>query len=197
VALDNLQDVLLENLKDLYNAEKQLTKGLPKMVKAANSDELRSALQEHLDVTEGQVQRLEDIFKELGVPARGQTCEAMRGLIEEGQSVLDLKRESDPNAFDAALIAAAQRVEHYEIAAYGSCRAFADVLGLDSVSKLLQETLDEESDANEKLTSLAEGGINQAAARAAEEGVGEEIQSPFGKGLARSGRANGHNRGRR
>jgi ferritin-like metal-binding protein YciE len=163
--LTNLQDVLQDELRDLYHAEKQLIKALPRMVKAANSSELQSALEEHLAVTEKQAERLETIFGELDMAARGKTCKGMQGIIEEGKELLENGKDSDPDAFDAAMIAGAQKVEHYEMSAYGSCRAHAEQLGLDRVARLLQESLDEESEANETLTKIAESRVNAAAAR--------------------------------
>jgi ferritin-like metal-binding protein YciE len=152
--LGSLHDVFVEELKDLYSAETQLTKALPKMAKAASSDELRTAFEEHLKETEGQVQRLETIFEELDVSPKGKKCKAMAGLIEEGAEVIDTDGEEAVK--DAALIAAAQKVEHYEIAGYGTVRNFAELLGLDDVVNLLQETLDEEAAADKKLTEIAE-----------------------------------------
>jgi ferritin-like metal-binding protein YciE len=152
--LGSLHDVFVEELKDLYSAETQLTKALPKMAKAASSDELRTAFEEHLKETEGQVQRLETIFEELEVSPKGKKCKAMAGLIEEGAEVIDMDGEEAVK--DAALIAAAQKVEHYEIAGYGTVRNFAELLGLDDVVNLLQETLDEEAAADKKLTEIAE-----------------------------------------
>ncbi len=163
MALDTLHDVLVESVRDLYNAEKQLVKALPRMAKAASSIELKGAFEDHLSVTETHVKRLEQVFKELGVPTRGKVCHGMQGLIEEGKEVISEKKESSPAALDAALIAAAQKVEHYEISAYGSCRAHAQMLGLDRVTKLLQQTLDEESQANETLTAIAADSVNAAA----------------------------------
>lgn len=162
--LSNLHDVLVDELRDLYNAEKQILKALPRMSKAASSTELQNALEEHLAQTENQVERLEQIFEELDMAARGKTCHGMQGIIEEGKEVLEERKGSDPAAIDAALIAAAQKVEHYEICAYGSSRTHAELLGLSRVAELLQETLDEESEANEKLDAIARDGVNAAAA---------------------------------
>lgn len=172
MALENLHDVLVDGIRDLYHAEKQLVKALPRMAKAASSIELKGAMEEHLAVTEKHVERLEQVFKELGVAARGKVCHGMMGLIEEGKEVIADKKESSPTALDAALITAAQKVEHYEISAYGSCRAHAELLGLNRVTKLLQQTLDEESQANETLTSIAAESVNAAALANAE--VGQE-----------------------
>ncbi|MDQ2817819.1 MAG: ferritin-like domain-containing protein [Candidatus Eremiobacteraeota bacterium] len=152
--LASLQDLYVDELKDLYNAEKQLLKALPKMAKAASSSELRTAFQEHLEQTKEHVTRLEQIFEELGASARGKKCKGMEGLIEEGQEMM--AEDAEDAVKDAALISAAQRVEHYEIAGYGCVRAFAETLGFDDAVELLQQTLDEESQANEKLTEIAE-----------------------------------------
>jgi ferritin-like metal-binding protein YciE len=164
VKIESLEDVLVHGLRDLYNAEKQLIKALPRMAKAASSPQLQAALEEHLAVTEAQAERLEKIFKEMEMPARGKSCRGMEGIIQEGKELLEAGKDSDPDSLDAALIAAAQKVEHYEISAYGSCRAHAERLGLSQVARLLQQTLDEESEANEKLTNIAESAVNADAA---------------------------------
>lgn len=169
MSLDSLEKLFLEELKDVYNAEKQILRALPKMAKAADSPELEQAFTKHLKETEGQVQRLERIFKELGQAARGKKCKGMEGLLEEGKEVLE--EEGEPAVIDAALIASAQRVEHYEIAAYGCLRTYADLLGYSAASQLLQQTLQEEEAADKKLTQLGESGINAAAAMA---GAGAE-----------------------
>jgi len=161
MAIKSMDDLFLEEIKDLYDAEKQLVKALPKMAKAADSEELRQGFQEHLDQTKGHVDRLEKVFDMMGKKASGKKCEAMQGLIEEGSEVID---EIDASPLrDAALIAAAQKVEHYEIAAYGSCRTFAEVLGRSDAAELLEQTLEEEKSTDEKLTELAEGMINEEA----------------------------------
>ena len=152
--LESLHDLFVDELKDLYNAESQLLKALPKMAKAAASDDLRTAFEEHLKETERQVERLETIFQELEASPKGKKCKAMAGLIEEGKEMIDADGEDAVK--DAALIAAAQRVEHYEIAGYGTVRTFARILGMDEAANLLQATLDEEAAADEKLTSLAQ-----------------------------------------
>jgi ferritin-like metal-binding protein YciE len=162
--LESLEDLFVDELKDLYNAENQLIKALPKMAKAASSDELRSAFQEHLEQTKEHVNRLEKVFKELNCSPKGKKCRAMEGLIEEGSERLD--DDSDGAVKDAALIAAAQRVEHYEIAGYGCVRTYAEQLGHTEAANLLQQTLEEEGAADKKLTHLAEGIINQQAASA-------------------------------
>jgi ferritin-like metal-binding protein YciE len=156
--LDSLKALYIEELRDLYNAENQITKALPKMAKAATSPELKQAFEMHLEETQGQIGRLEQIFEALGESPKGKTCKAMQGLVEEGEEIL--KAKADPMVRDAALIAAAQRVEHYEIAGYGTVRTYAKLLKEQKAAKLLQATLDEEGATDEKLTSLAEGGIN-------------------------------------
>ncbi|HEX5445563.1 MAG TPA: ferritin-like domain-containing protein [Pirellulales bacterium] len=165
MALESLADLFVDELKDLYSAEKQLVKALPKMAKAASSAKLRKGFEDHLRQTEGHVERLESIFEQLGVKPRGPKCEAMEGLIEEGKRVMS--EDAEPAVMDAALVAAAQRVEHYEIAGYGTVRSFARMLGNDKAERLLQKTLDEESQTNEKLTKLAESEINAAAMQGA------------------------------
>ena len=167
MALNSLHDLYVEELKDLYNAENQLLKALPRMAKAASSQELKAAFSEHLTVTQRQVERLDQIFQELGVSPKGKKCKAMEGLIEEGKEVM--QEDGDPSVIDAALIAAAQRVEHYEMAGYGCARTFANLLGYEEAEALLQETLNEEGEADKKLTELAETVINIEA-----EGAGEE-----------------------
>lgn len=152
--LESLQDLFLDELKDLYNAENQLTKALPKMAKAASSDELRTAFENHLAETEKQIERLEAVFKQLGESPKGKRCKAMAGLIEEGSEIIE--KDGDEATKDAALIAAAQKVEHYEIAGYGTVRTYAVLLGHDEAANLLQETLDEEGAADKKLSELAE-----------------------------------------
>jgi ferritin-like metal-binding protein YciE len=146
----------------LYDAEQRLTKALPKMADAAHSPALKAAFQEHFRQTEGQVSRLEQVFRSLGKSARSKTCEAMKGLIEGGEEAISAK--GDPDVKDAALIAAAQRVEHYEIAGYGTVRTFAQRLGRLDAAGLLQQTLDEEAATDKKLTALAEQSINPRAA---------------------------------
>jgi ferritin-like metal-binding protein YciE len=160
-----LHDAFIDELRDAYDAEKQLTKALPKLAKAATSAELRTAFQDHLKETEGHVERLEQVFEVLDEPARGKHCDGIAGIIEEGKSVMD--EDFDETTMDACLIAAGQRAEHYEIAAYGTLIAWARAMGHDQAVGLLQETLDEEKAADKKLTSLGEGGINQQAADAA------------------------------
>lgn len=171
MALESLQDLFLNELKDIYNAEKQIVRALPRMAKAAEAPELAQAFTKHLRETEGHVQRLERIFKSLGQTARGKTCKGMQGLLEEGKEILE--EEGAPEVIDAALISAAQRVEHYEIAAYGCLRSYAQLLGMGEADRLLEQTLGEEEATDRKLTELGEGGLNQAAFAAGEEDEGE------------------------
>ena len=151
--LETLHDLYVHELKDIYSAESQLVKALPKMAKAASSEELRAGFEEHLEQTRGQVERLDKIFEQLEVSPRGKKCVAMEGLIEEGKELLE--EDADPDVKDAALIAAAQKVEHYEIAAYGTVRTYAELLGFQDAADLLQQTLDEESATDAKLSELA------------------------------------------
>ena len=165
--MNTLMDALVDEVRDLYHAEKQLVKALPKMAKAATSDELREALESHLAETETQVGRLEQVFELLEEKPRAKTCAGMAGIIEEGSDAL--KEDAEPAVLDAMIIAAAQRAEHYEMAAYGTAAAWAEGLGLSEVAELLRDTLDEEKAADEKLTALAEAGINDAASAGAED----------------------------
>jgi ferritin-like metal-binding protein YciE len=160
--MQTLQDLYLEELKDLYSAEKQLTKALPKMAKAAKNPELRRAFENHLRQTENQITRLDQIFEELGESPRGKKCVGMEGLIEEGDELIKEKPEDE--VLNAGLISKAQHVEHYEIAGYGTVRTYARILGFERQAELLQETLDEEGEADKLLTELAEGSINIEAA---------------------------------
>lgn len=163
-ALDSFDDLFVEQLQDLYDAEQRLTSALPKMAAAAHNPALRSAFEEHLRETQNHVTRLEQIFNHLGKSASAKTCEAMKGLVAEGSEAINGK--GDPDVKDAALIAAAQRVEHYEMAGYGTVRTFAQRLGKSECARLLQQTLDEEMAADKKLTALAEKTINPKAAAA-------------------------------
>jgi ferritin-like metal-binding protein YciE len=162
MSLDSLQNLFVTELKDIYNAEKQLVTALPRIAKSASSPRLAEAITKHLKETEGHVARLEEIFQSLGLPVRGKKCKGMEGLLEEGKEVME--EEAQESVRDAALISAAQKVEHYEIAAYGCLRSYAQILGHTDAAKLLEQTLKEEEAADEKLNELAEGGINQAAA---------------------------------
>ena len=159
--LNSLDDLLLHEMQDMYHAEKQLVKALPDVAEQATSPELKSALEEHLQQTKEQVNRLDQIFADLGKSPKGKKCEAMEGLLKEGAELLDAQAE--PSVLDAALIAAAQRVEHYEIAGYGCVRTYAKLLGHGEATTLLQQTLDEEKSTDEKLTKLAVGSINTEA----------------------------------
>lgn len=159
--METLKDLLIDELSDLYSAENQLLKALPKMAKAAFSPELKTAFEDHLAETEEQVVRLNKIFEELGEKPKRKKCKAMEGLIAEGSEVIEEK--GTPEVKDVALIGAAQRVEHYEMAAYGTTRAIAETLSLDGIAELLQETLDEEGQADKKLNDLATSGINEGA----------------------------------
>ena len=169
-----LHDAFLDELRDAYDAEKQILKALPKMAKAAGSKVLRTAFEDHLAQTRTQVERLEQVFATLEERVRGKHCDGVAGIIEEGKSVM--QEDFDAETMDACLIAAAQRVEHYEMAAYGTLAAWAKAMGHTEAATLLQETLDEEKAADEKLTSIAEGGINRAAASSAhsEDNGGDE-----------------------
>ncbi|MDQ6765410.1 MAG: ferritin-like domain-containing protein [Verrucomicrobiota bacterium] len=168
--IDSLKTLLQEELKDIYSAEKQLLKALPKMVKKATSEDLRAALEEHLEVTEGQVNRLEQVFEALGQPAKAKTCKAMQGLIEEATEIMG--EDAEDAVMDAGIIAAAQKVEHYEIASYGTVRTWARLVGEEEAAELLQETLDEEGEADKRLTELAESFINPEAEAEGEEASG-------------------------
>jgi ferritin-like metal-binding protein YciE len=161
MAIETLQDLYVHELKDIYSAEKQILQALPRMAKGASHDEVRQAFEEHHRVTEEQVRRLDTIFEDLGQKPEGQKCKGMEGLIEEGKDMLEEK--ADPDVRDAGLIAAAQRVEHYEIAAYGTARTYARQLGLDRHVDLLQRSLDEEGETDKRLTKLAENRVNRDA----------------------------------
>lgn len=167
--MNDLQELFVNELQDLYDAEKRITKALPKMAKAADSEELSSAFEEHLAQTEEHIVRLERIFDSLGEKPRGKKCEGMEGLLEEGKEMID--EEGEAAVKDAGLISAAQKVEHYEMAGYGSVRTWAQVLGNEEAADLLQLTLDEEAAADKKLTEIAEG-LNLEAA--GQEADGEE-----------------------
>jgi len=170
--MNTLMDALVDEVRDLYHAEKQLVKALPKMAKAATSDDLREALESHLSETENQVSRLEQVFELLEEKPRAKTCAGMAGIIEEGSDAL--KEDAEPAVLDAMIIASAQRAEHYEMAAYGTAAAWAEGLGLSEVAELLRDTLEEEKAADEKLTALAEAGINDAASAGAEDEEDED-----------------------
>ena len=183
-----LHDAFLDELRDIYDGEKQLTRALPKMAKAATSPELRSAFESHLQETEGQVERLDEVFGSLDEKPKSKHCEGIAGIVEEGKSIME--EDFDDDTMDACLIAAGQRAEHYEMGAYGTLVAWARAMGHSEAADLLQETLDEEKAADEKLSSLAEGGINQRAAEAAHP-EGEEEMAGAGARNTRRGASKG------
>lgn len=164
---NSLRDLLVDQCRDMIYAERALVKALPKMAKNASSDELKDAIESHLTETENQVTRLEDIMRELGVSTQGKKCHGMDGLIAEGEEIM--KMASDPDAADCGIICAAQKVEHYEIATYGTLKTWAETLGLDRVAELLDESLEEEYAADKKLTAIAESGINVEAMEVGED----------------------------
>ena len=172
-----LHDAFIDELRDTYDAEKQLTKALPKLAKAATNAQLRTAFETHLKETEGQIERLEQVFESLDEKVRGKHCDGIAGIIEEGKSVME--EDFDEITMDACLIASGQRAEHYEMAAYGTLVAWAQAMGHTEAARLLQRTLDEEKAADKKLSGLAEGGINQGAADASHDEADEE---PVGAG---------------
>lgn len=180
--MDSFDKLYVDQLRDMYNAEKQLTKALPKMAKAATSRELRTALEEHLEVTKRQVERLEEVFRGIGRPATGKTCKGMAGVIEEGQEILE--EDFEPDVMDAGIIAAAQKVEHYEIATYGTLRTFAETKGDTKSARILQEILEEEKEADRRLTEIAESSIN---VEAESSGEGEEEWEEEGRTSPPSG----------
>src|ERR1700737_4916525 len=169
---DELKELYIDELRDLYNAENQLVKALPKMAKAASSDELRQGFEEHLEHTKGHIQRLEKIFQALGESPKGKKCKGMEGLIEEGSEAME--EDYEGNVKDAALIGAAQRVEHYEIAGYGTVRSMAETLGESNHVSLLEETLEEEKETDEKLSELAAQINTTANEREEEEAMREQ-----------------------
>lgn len=160
--IDSLESLFQDELKDIYDAEKQITKALPKMIKKAGADELRTAFEEHLQQTEQQIGRLEEVFEQLGMPARGKKCIGMQNLLKEGAEMM--AEVDDEDTRDALMIAAAQKVEHYEIAAYGTLRVWANLLGHTESAALFEETLDEEKETDQRLTAIAESFVNQEAA---------------------------------
>lgn len=166
-----LHDAFIDELRDTYDAERQIIKALPKMIKACSSEELRAAFESHLEETRGQVERLEQVFELCEEKARGKHCEGVAGIIEEGKTMME--EEFDDTTMDAVLIASGQRVEHYEMAAYGTLVAWAREMGHNEAAELLEQTLEEEKAADEKLTTIAEGGINKEAARMAHPEMGE------------------------
>ena len=183
--MQTLKDLYLDELKDIYDAEQQLTKALPKMAKEATNEELRAAIEQHLDQTQTQIERLEQIFEELGEKAKGTKCEATRGLVEEAKRMMEDAEEDDVR--DAAIIGAAQKIEHYEIATYGTLRTYAELLGFDEQAELLQETLDEEKETDDNLTELAVTCINMEANE--EEGEEEEAEEGASNRVKKTERA--------
>ncbi|HWF20239.1 MAG TPA: ferritin-like domain-containing protein [Verrucomicrobiae bacterium] len=171
--MSKLRETFLQELMDIYDAEKQLVKALPKVAKAAEHEELKTAIESHLEETEEHVERVERVFEIIGETAKGKKCQAMMGLLEEGQEIIKEKEG------DAALICAAQKIEHYEIASYGCLTTWARILGEDEAADVLEETLDEEKNADDKLTSLAESIINE------EESQGEQEEESEGRGRSR------------
>jgi ferritin-like metal-binding protein YciE len=174
--LETLRDLLIHELKDLYSAEKQLVKALPKVAKAATNEDLKAGIEQHLEETKEHVNRLEQIFEQLGTSSRGPKCKGMEGLIEESATLIE--DEPDPEVLDAGLICGSQKIEHYEIAGYGCARAFAELLGEEDIMETLQQTLDEEKATDEKLTDLALSAVNVSAAEGDSE---EEEEAPSSK----------------
>jgi ferritin-like metal-binding protein YciE len=181
-----LHDAFIDELRDTYDAERQLTKALPKLAKAATNPKLRKAFEMHLEETKGQIERLEQVFASLDEKVRAKHCDGIAGIVDEGKAIME--EDFDEATMDACLIAAGQRAEHYEMAAYGTLVAWARAMGHDEAANLLQETLDEEKATDEKLTEIAEAGINQAAASAAHpsEEEEEEEMASAGSGSRRS-----------
>jgi len=182
-----LHDAFVDELRDTYDAEKQLLKALPKMAKAASSPQLKAAFESHLEETRGQVQRLEQVFETIDEPVKGKHCEGIAGIIEEGKSIME--EDFDDVTMDACLIAGGQRAEHYEMAAYGTLVAWAQAMGHTEAAMLLQENLDEEKAADERLSDLAEGGINQEAADIAHPADEDEDEEDEDRQPARSRKA--------
>jgi ferritin-like metal-binding protein YciE len=191
MAATSLQELFVEELRDAYDGEKRLTKALPKMAKAAESEELRSALTNHLRETERQIQRLEQVFRTIGETVRGKKCDGLMGIIEEGKTAMDELEEG--SVLDAAIIAGAQRAEHYEIAAYGTLAYFAELLGNEKAKNLLGQTLDEEKAADEKLSTIAKSKVNRAALM----GAGEEEAARPGRMAGMRGSSSRGNGGTR
>ena len=189
--MEALQKLLQDELEDIYDAEHQLVKALPKMIERSSSPELQRALKEHLTVTQNQVKRLEQVFEALGEKAKRKPCKGMAGIVSEGSELLE--EDLEESTKDAAIISAAQKVEHYEIASYGTVRTLAQTLGNNEVAELLEETLDEEKEADQRLTQIAESSINSEAA--SEEGQ-EKARAGNGRGNGRSRAKQGTRRSR-
>jgi ferritin-like metal-binding protein YciE len=203
MALHTLEDLFVDHLKDIYNAEHQITKALPRMAKKVATNELREALENHLQQTETQIERLEKVFQRFEKSPRGKKCLGMEGLIQEGQEVLN--EDMEPVLRDSAIIAAAQKVEHYEISAYGTAIAFARLLGDEEAVRLFKQTMDEESQADELLSKIAEGGVNRSAMQQSGQGqmTGQRQRTsqpqgsrvPEGQSQSQSGRKPGGSEG--
>ncbi len=196
-SLDSLHALLEEELKDIYDAEKQLTKALPKLAKKASSPDLKAGFEAHLRQTEDQIERLEQVFEQLEMPAKGKPCKGMKNLIAEGNEMIAEAEDDDTR--DAVMIAAAQKVEHYEIASYGTVRTWAQLLGMNEVSALLEESLEEEKETDQKLTTIAEGYVNQAAVNEEEDmerGQGSRQSKGRRASTTRSGRQQAAEKGR-
>ena len=185
MAISSMQELFIEELRDMYHAEKQLARALPKLAKAANSEQLRTAFEEHTEQTKGQIERLQQVFESIGSPARAKRCEAMEGLVEEAQEMLD--EDISDELLDVALIASAQKVEHYEIAGYGTLRTLAQQLGHNEAAKLLEETLNEEKQTDELLNKIALGEVNKTAMQAEESEDEEEMETAGGSRSKSSG----------
>jgi len=183
-SMESLGELLQEELKDIYDAEKQLTKALPKLAKKASASELQEAFEDHLRQTEQHIERLEQVFDQLGMPARGKKCEGMKHLIAEGDEMI--ADAEDDATRDALMISAAQKVEHYEIASYGTLRTWANLLGKGDIAALLEDTLEEEKETDERLTGIAESFVNQAAAEGEED---EDMRPTRGRKTAATRRA--------
>jgi ferritin-like metal-binding protein YciE len=184
--INSLDSLFEDELKDIYDAEKQITKALPKMIKKTGAEELRAAFEEHLQQTEQQIERLEQVFELLELPARGKKCIGMQNLIKEGQEMMS--EAEDQDTLDALMIAAAQKIEHYEIASYGTLRVWANLMGHGDAASLLEQTLDEEKETDHRLTEIAESFVNREAADAEDE---EEEERPSGRRAAQSRGARG------
>ncbi len=180
--IDSLDSLFEDELKDIYDAEKQITKALPKMIKKAGADELRSAFEDHLEQTRQHIERLERVFEMLEMPARGKKCIGMENLLKEGQEMMADAEDDDTR--DALMIAAAQKVEHYEIATYGTLRVWANLLGHGDAAALFEETLDEEKETDQALTGIAESFVNQAAADT-DDAEDEDEQAPPARAAAK------------
>jgi ferritin-like metal-binding protein YciE len=183
--VQTLEDAFVEGIRDLYDAEKQLVKALPKMAKASHSEELRSAFQEHLEVTKGHVTRLEQVFESMDQKARSKPCKAMKGLVEEGQEIITEGKQTEEHIADLELIGAAQKVEHYEMAGYGTMRTWAQQMGNREVGSLLEQTLKEEEEADKKLTQVAKA-LYKEAMRGGGSAGGDSSRSSSGGGRKKS-----------